>query len=94
MHGDLGSGGDAGSELVGTSCEGSLAASALPDAGSDSFDLLLSGCICTFPQGGQTYLALCWSSNFLTIFLMAPPYLVPYLPVTPAFLVLLAIKPN
>jgi hypothetical protein len=36
-------------------------------------------------------LACCWSSNFLTIFLMAPPYLVPYFPTIPTFFVLLAI---
>ena len=45
----------------------------------------------TFPHDGHTYRACCWSSNFLTIFLMAPPYLVPYFPTIPTFLVLLAI---
>ena len=73
VHGDLGSGGDAGGELVGTSCEGGLAALAVPDAGSYSADALLNDGRVTLPQGGQTYLARCWSSNFLTIFLMAPP---------------------
>ena len=46
----------------------------------------------TFPHGGQTYLACCWSSNFLRIFLIAEPYLVPYFPTIPTFLVLLAIN--
>lgn len=44
----------------------------------------------TFPQKLQVYL-LCWAiSIFLTIFLSEAPYLVPYLPVIPTFLVLLA----
>ena len=59
VHGDLGGGGDAGGELVGSSCEAGFAALAAPDAGGDSANLLLSGSMRTFPQGGQTYLALC-----------------------------------
>ncbi len=47
--------------------------------------------IFTFPHAGHTYRECCWSSNFLRIFLMAPPYLVPYFPTMPTFLVLLAI---
>lgn len=44
-----------------------------------------------FPQKVQTYLA-CWViSIFLTCFRSDAPYLVPYLPVTPTFLVLFVI---
>jgi len=44
-----------------------------------------------FPQKVQTYLA-CWViSIFLTCLRREAPYLVPYLPVTPTFLVLFVI---
>jgi hypothetical protein len=43
-----------------------------------------------FPQKAQLYLA-CWvTSIFLMTFLKVPPYLVPYLPTMPAFLVCFA----
>jgi hypothetical protein len=73
VHGHLGSGGDRGGELVGAAREGGAAALAAPDAGGHALDLLLSYQRPTLPQGGQTYLARCWSSNFLTILRMAPP---------------------
>lgn len=41
-----------------------------------------------FPQKEQVYLMRCATSYFLDIFLREPPYLAPYLPVIPAFLVL------
>lgn len=92
IHGHLGSCGNAGGELVGSSCEWNLASSTLPDSQwkSSHWGLHYHN-KCTFPHAGQTYLACCWSSNFLTIFLIAPPYLVPYFPTIPTFLVLLAI---
>ena len=47
--------------------------------------------ILSFPQKVQVYL-LCWEiSIFFTVFLKLAPYLVPYFPVIPTFLVLLAI---
>ena len=45
----------------------------------------------TFPQKGDTYLALCVISNFLTTFLREAPYLTPYFPQIPTFFVLFAI---
>ncbi len=91
VHGDLGSGCNTGCKLKGSSGKGNFASFAFPDSTSNSFYLSLNDESDTFPHGGQTYLARCWSSNFLTIFLMVEPYRVPYLPVTPTFLVLLAI---
>jgi hypothetical protein len=44
-----------------------------------------------FPQNGQSYLDFYWVTNFFTIFLNEAPYLVPYLPTIPTFLVLLVI---
>lgn len=92
IHGDLGSGSNTGGKFVSSSSESDLAAFALPDSTWNSLDGSLNNYAkCTFPHAGQTYLACCWSSNFLTIFLMAPPYLVPYFPTIPTFFVLLAI---
>ena len=48
----------------------------------------------SLPEKGETYLALWVISNFLTTFLREAPYLVPYLPTIPAFLVLFAIVIN
>ena len=92
IHCHLGSCGNTCGELISSSSKWNLASSALPDSQCNSSDWSLhydDGC--TFPHAGQTYLACCWSSNFLTIFLMAPPYLVPYFPTIPTFFVLLAI---
>lgn len=92
IHGHLGSGCDAGAEFEGSSCKGYFTSFTFPDSTSYSLDTGLWMTIkYTFPHGGQRYLACCWSSNFLTIFLIAEPYRVPYFPVTPTFLVLLAI---
>ena len=38
IHGDLGSGGDAGGELIGSSSEGDLASFALPNSARNSLD--------------------------------------------------------
>lgn len=93
VHGDFSSSSYASAEFECSSCEGDFACFTFPDSTSYSFDIsLLIFMKCTFPHGGQRYLACCWSSNFLTIFLIAEPYLVPYLPVIPTFLVLLAIN--
>ena len=91
VHGDLGSGGDAGGELKGASCEGDLASFTFPNAASRSLHLRLHKLCYTFPQAGHTYFALCCNENFLTIFRMEEPYRVPYLPVIPTFLVRFAI---
>jgi len=93
-HCDFGSSSYTGGELESTSCEGRLASTALPNSSCCSSDLWLNNDTNTLPQAGQTYLARCCNSNFLTIFLIAEPYLVPYFPVTPTFLVLLAIITN
>merc|ERR1719479_874887 len=43
------------------------------------------------PQNVHRYLSRIWISYFFTIFLRDAPYLVPYLPVMPTFLVCLVI---
>lgn len=43
------------------------------------------------PQKEQSYLACCWTSNFLVCLLKDEPYLTPNLPVIPTFLVLLVL---
>lgn len=92
IHGNLGSGSNTCCKLIGSSCKSYLASSTLPDTQWNSSHWSLHyHHKCTFPHAGQTYLACCWSSNFFTIFLIAPPYLVPYFPTIPTFLVLLAI---
>lgn len=59
VHGDLGSGGDAGGELEGSSSKGDLASIAFPDSTGLSSDLRLNKLRITLPQGGQMYLARC-----------------------------------
>ena len=44
----------------------------------------------SFPQNWQLYFECYEISYFLAIFLRAPPYLVPYFPTIPYFLVLFA----
>ena len=92
VHGNLGSGGHSSAELVCTSSKHNFASITLPNANSLSSYRSLNIGMNTFPQWGQTYFACCWSSNFFIIFLRAPPYLVPYLPTMPTFLVLLVIS--
>ena len=46
----------------------------------------------SLPQNGHTYVAAEDSHNFFAIFLRAAPYLVPYFPMMPNFLVLLPIN--